>query len=357
MKRIVLTIFIPVYLLVSCNLFETVTPPAAELPANTELPVNTIPPVNTEVPVDTQLPLNTEVPVNTQLPVNTQVPVNTEVPGLGSTRISETDGMTQVFVPGGNFKMGSDYTTSGAPWEGPIHKVLLDPYWIDQTEVTNAMFDAFVTQSGYQTDAEKTGASAVFNLVDGSFWRVGGADWQHPLGPDSNLSNLGEHPVVNVSWNDALAYCEWAGRRLPTEAEWEKAARGTDGRTYPWGNEFDGTRLNFADVNLNVRWGDKNIDDGFQLTAPVGNYPSGASPYGALDMAGNVWEWVNDWGFESYYDVSPSSNPVGPDSGNKRVLRGGSWVDSSDGTRAGFRNWSDPKITKNEWGFRCVLTP
>jgi formylglycine-generating enzyme required for sulfatase activity len=277
MKRIALTLSIPVFLLMGCNLFGTVTPPATELAVKTEIPVNT------------------ELPVNTETPVNTKVPVNTEVPRLGSTRISESDSMTQVFVPGGDFTMGTDSIRTGYSWEAPVHTVFLDPYWIDQTEVTNAMFEAFVTQSGYKTDAEKTGSSIVFNLDTGRDGTIQGADWQHPLGPDSSLSNLGEHPVVHISWNDARAYCEWAGRRLPTEAEWEKAGRGTDGRTFPWGNNFDGTRLNFADVNLNVGWGDKIFDDGFQLTSPVGNYPSGASPYGALDMAGNVREWVNDW--------------------------------------------------------------
>jgi formylglycine-generating enzyme required for sulfatase activity len=351
MKRIALALSIPVFLLLACNLLGTVPAPAADLPVNTNQPVNTAMPVSTRAPVDT------EVPIKTAVGENTKLPVNTEVPSPGSSPTPENDGMVQVFVPGGDFKMGSDYTTSGYPWEGPIHTVFLDPFWIDQTEVTNAMFEAFATQRGYQTDAEKTGSSAVFNLLDGSFWRVGGADWQHPLGADSSLLNLGAYPVVHVSWNDARAYCEWAGRRLPTEAEWEKAARGTDGRTFPWGNEFDGTRLNFADVNLNVRWGDNNFNDKFQFSSPVGNYPSGASPYGALDMAGNVWEWVNDWASELYYQDSPSSNPGGPDSGLYRVYRGGSWEDTSDGTRAGFRGWIDPKDTSNGRGFRCVRTP
>jgi serine/threonine-protein kinase len=319
MKRIALTLSIPVFLLLACNLSGTIKP------------------------------------VATELPVNTEVLVNTEVPGLGSTLISETDGMTQVFVPGGDFTMGSD--SSSYANERPVHTVFLDSYWIDQTEVTNAMFEAFVAQSSYQTDAEKTGSSIVFNPDSGSNGPIQGADWQHPLGPDSSQSNLAEYPVVHVSWNDARMYCEWAGRRLPTEAEWEKAARGTDGRTFPWGNEFDGTRLNFADVNLKASWGNNNFDDGFQLSAPVGSYPLGASPYGALDMVGNAWEWVNDWADEAYYQSSPSGNPGGPDSGEYHVLRGGSWHDPEDGNRAAYRGWASPEDTDITLGFRCGLTP
>lgn len=342
MKRMALTLSITVLLLLACNLFGSVTiTPAADLP------------------------VNTEVPVSTNVPVNTELPVNTEVPGLGSTRISETDGMTLVFVPGGDFTMGSDSSIYAS--ERPVHTVFLDPYWIDQTEVTNAMFETFITQTGYQTDAEKIGSSYVFN--PGSRKSMQGADWRHPQGPDSSLTNLSEHPVVHVSWNDAQAYCEWAGRRLPTEAEWEKAARGTDARVYPWGNQPPaGNLLNLGDASLaeivdpavvpaGVNWPDRSIDDGYQFTAPVGSFPAGASPYGALDMAGNVWEWVNDWAGEAYYQSSPSSNPGGPDSGEYRVMRGGSWYDDKDGQRAAYRGWAGPEDTDITLGFRCGLTP
>lgn len=162
MKRISFTLSILVIMLLACNLSGTVTPSA------------------------TELPLDTEVPVGTEVPVNTKLLVNTEVPGLGSTRISETDGMTQVFVPGGDFTMGSD--SSSYANERPVHTVFLDSYWIDQTEVTNAIFETFVNQSGYQTDAEKTGSSYVYNPNSGSDGPTQGADWQHPLGPDSNLN-------------------------------------------------------------------------------------------------------------------------------------------------------------------------
>jgi formylglycine-generating enzyme required for sulfatase activity len=293
-------------------------------------------------------------PSAAESPVVTAPPSATEVPVLGSTRVSEIDGMTQVFVPGGDFLMGSD--TSSFANERPVHTVSLDPYWIDRTEVTNAMFATFVDQTGYQTDAETAGSSYVYLPDSGHTELTQGADWQHPLGPDSSLENLSQHPVVHVSWNDAQAYCEWAGRRLPTEAEWEKGARGTDGRIFPWGNAFDGTRLNSADVNLGAGRGNSSFDDGFQLTSPVGNYPLGASPYGALDMAGNVWEWVNDWVDEAYYQSSPSSNPGGPASGEYRVVRGGSWHDPEDGQRAAYRGWAAPDDTDITLGFRCALS-
>ncbi len=319
MKRIAFTFSIMVFLLMACNLSGTVAPPASSPPPSTE------------------------------------PSVNTDIPDIGSTRISETDGMTLVYVPGGDFSMGSD--SSSYANERPVHTVFLDSYWIDQTEVTNVMFGTFITQTGYQTDAEITGSSNGYDTDTNKTELTLGADWQHPLGPDSSLSDLAEHPVVHVSWNDARAYCEWAGRRLPSEAEWEKAARGTDGRTFPWGNDFDGTRLNSADINLGAFWGNNNFDDGFQLTSPVGFYPSGASPYGALEMAGNVFEWVNDWVDEAYYQSSPSSNPGGPATGEYRIVRGGSWHDPEDGQRAAYRGWAAPTDTDLALGFRCVLSP
>jgi len=307
------------------------------------------------VPVAPAPPIVTEAPVATEAPVETEAPVATQPPalGIGSTWTRPADGMLMVYVPEGNFTMGSN---DGSSDEQPVHTVYLDAFWIDQTEVTNAMFSLFVERTGYQTDAEGKGSSYVF---DGANWNdVSGADWQHPQGPSSGLAGLNDHPLVHVSWNDAEAYCGWAGARLPSEAEWEKAARGTDGRTYPWGNQSPaGNLLNFADVNLNVDWADKNVNDGYEFTAPVGSYPSGASPYGALDMAGNVWEWVADWYGETYYSQSPSSNPTGPASGEVRVLRGGSWVSDEDVVRSAHRVRSNPTDSFDFVGFRCVLSP
>jgi len=233
--------------------------------------------------------------------------------------------------------------------------VTLNAYWIDQTEVTNAMFQVFAHKTGYQTDAEKAGKSVVYNPITKNWGDAYGADWLHPYGPDSSLSNLGAHPVVQVSWNDANAYCEWASARLPTEAEWEKAERGTDGRTYPWGDQApDGRLTNFADVNLAVDWAEKNVDDGYMFSAPVGSYPAGASPYNAYDLAGNVWEWVADWYGESYYKNSPTKNPPGPGRGDSRVVRGGSWFSDNYGDiRSANRGWVMPSNSQFNVGFRC----
>ena len=201
--------------------------------------------------------------------------------------VSPVDGMEMVYVPEGEFLMGSP-KAEGDNHEHPQHMVYLDAFWIDKTEVSSAMFARFVEQTGHKTYAETSGCGWTDQPGSGNWECVAGTTWLHPQGPESNINGLEQHPVVQVCWNDAKAYCEWAGRRLPTEAEWEKAARGTDGRIYPWGNEFDGSKLNFCDRNCGFEWRDVGVDDGYAFTAPVGSYPTGASPYGALDMAGNV---------------------------------------------------------------------
>jgi len=216
--------------------------------------------------------------------------------------------------------MGSD---SGDPNEKPVHTVTLDAFWIDRTEVTNAMY-ALCVEAG-----KCPPPSSLNSYTRDSYYG------------DAQYDN---YPVIYVTWDNANAYCEWAGRRLPTEAEWEKAARGTDGRNYPWGDDApDSTRLNY---NVNV--GD---------TTEVGQYPTGASPYGALDMAGNVWEWVNDWYDEAYYGNSPSENPQGPASGQYRVLRGGSWNDVDRYVRAAYRYRLVPGFIYLIIGLRCARSP
>ncbi len=248
-------------------------------------------------------------------------------PSNSSTMISEKDGMEMVYVPAGEFLMGSP-DGEGDGDEHPQHTVYLDAFWIDKTEVTNAMYQKCVAAGACQP-----------NLDFGSDFN----------GPDQ--------PVAGVSWYNAKAYCQWTGKRLPTEAEWEKAARGTDGRRYPWGNGWDVRaikRLNFADKNTDFSWSDKEVDDGYRYTAPVGSYPAGASPYGVLDMAGNVWEWVADWYEWNHYANSPSRNPTGPDSGDFRVLRGGSWNLDQYNARAADRNRSFPGRRFDYNGFRCV---
>jgi serine/threonine-protein kinase len=274
------------------------------------------------------------------------------------TKVWEKDKMAGIYVPAGDFLMGSsddDKDLFFWIWERPQHKVFLDAFWIDKTEVTNEMFTRFTEASGYKTDAEKKGKAYVYKEKYGRLMEVNGANWRHPFGLESGIDGLDNHPVVQVSWNDAKTYCEWAGRRLPSEAEWEKAARGTDGRKYPWGSEDNyETRLNYCDKNCNSNSKDNKEDDGYSYTAPVGSYPNGASPYGALDMAGNVWEWVNDWHGEKYYSSSPQRNPQGPSSGTYRVTRGGSWIMNMWGCRPTLRNRDMPDTGIDNRGFRCA---
>ena len=264
----------------------------------------------------------------------TATPAPTATLSIVSTQVSPIDGMVQVYVLAGSFQMGSD---SGGPDLKPVHPVVLDAFWIDQTEVTNKMY-ALCVEAGKCSPPFDTKSYTRDNYY-------GNAQYDN-------------YPVIYVSWDNAKAYCEWAGRRLPTEAEWEKAARGTDNRIYPWGNEqLAGNLLNFADSNADFDWSDKTVDDGYADTSPVGNYPDGASPYGTLDMAGNVWEWVNDWYGESYYSNSPSENPQGPSSGQERMLRGGSWYDFDDSVRAANRHGYVPGSIGDFVGFRCARSP
>jgi eukaryotic-like serine/threonine-protein kinase len=230
--------------------------------------------------------------------------------------ISPKDGMTLLYVPAGEFTMGSDV---GPDDEKPAHTVNLDAFWIDQTEVTNAMYVRCVQAGRCNLP------SSTKSYSRSSYY--GNAEFDN-------------YPVIYVSWNQANAYCSWADRRLPTEAEWEKAARGMDGRTYPWDN--DDPTADLLNFNLNV--GD---------TTPVGSYENGQSPYGVYDTAGNVWEWTADWYSETYYSVSPSENPLGPDSGDIRVLRGGSWGSSISNVRSANRDWLDPTGADDYSGFRC----
>jgi formylglycine-generating enzyme required for sulfatase activity len=262
--------------------------------------------------------------------------------------------MVQVYIPAGKFVMGAaDSDPYAKANERPRHTVILDAFWVDRTEVTNAMFTSFVTATGYKTQAERNGQGYAWT---GSKWELtSGTDWQHPNGPTTTLAGLDNHPVVQMSWVDVQAYCQWAGRRPITEAEWEKAARGTDGQRYPWGNQLPaGTLLNFADRNLNTDWADKKIDDGYELTAPVGSYPDGASPYGVLDMAGNAWEWVADWDGEYAYSIQ--TNPTGPLMGTQKILRGGSWYDRMEYVRAAYRPPISLDATYSNMGFRCAAS-
>jgi serine/threonine-protein kinase len=261
-------------------------------------------------------------------------------------------GVEQVFVPAGSFIMGS---ASSAADERPLHTVLLNSFWIDRTEVTNAQFAAFVAATGHVTGAERSGNGGGFFGGGPDDWGdIAGASWRRPQGPGTSLDGLDDHPVVQVTWDDAVAYCAWAGGRLPTEAEWEYAARGPEARTFPWGDGFDAARLNYCDRSCFLDWADSEANDGFVLTAPTGSFPEGASWIGAVDMAGNVWEWTSDWYGEEYYELAPASNPTGPESGVQRVVRGGSWADTFDFTRSAKRHVYAPEKAHNYLGFRCV---
>jgi formylglycine-generating enzyme required for sulfatase activity len=246
-----------------------------------------------------------------------------------------------VTIPAGAFPMGSDGTKDklARDVEKPQHKVRLDEFRIARVPVTVAQFAAFVQATGYRTTAEERGSAVVYT---GSEWKdVKGANWSHPRGPQSDVRQKQDHPVTCVSWYDAQAFCQWAGVRLPTEAEWEKAARGTDGRIFPWGD--DAPTKDHCNFAMNV-----------QDTTPVGKYPRGASPYGVLDMAGNVWEWTSSL-FKSYpYDAADGREDS--EAGGSRTLRGGSWNDTVDGVRCAYRGRNNPDLRNDYLGFR-VLSP
>jgi formylglycine-generating enzyme required for sulfatase activity len=290
---------------------------------------------------------------------NTTTPESTPIPtiSLVSSKQSSKDGMTLVYVPEGEFMMGD---ISSGDDRFPPHTFLLDAFWIDQTEVTSSMFLMFVDQTGYITDAEKSGSS----YLTLSAQDVDGADFRHPQGPESSLEGLDHHPVVHVSWNDAAAYCVWAGRRLPTEAEWEKAARGTEGQAFPWGNEIGnfgadiGERVNYNFVGFVERMGGDDhgyIDDGFIFTAPVGSFPKVSSPFGALDMSGNVSEWVADWFEENYYESASFENPQGPAEGDSKVIRDYGWNLPGYSPIYAATSRGDPLDTTHDaLGFRCA---
>jgi serine/threonine-protein kinase len=303
----------------------------ALLPTQTPEP----PRVVTETPVDVAA-IATFSPTPPPVDTSTPTPDWTATP---EPNVSPKDGMTLIYVPEGEFWMGAPDSDANADKdERPRHKVYLDAFWIDRTEITIAMFERFVNATGYLTEAETRGESYVHN-VNG--WEVvEGATWQHPYGEWSDVNGMGAYPVGHISWADASAYCQWAGRRLPTEAEWEKAARGTDERMYPWGNDISCERAQFTGCNGDLRMAGATLE--------------GASPYGALDMAGNQWEWVFDWYKPSYYSESPERNPTGPKAGGLHVQRGGSWLMEASFQRSTNRSGIVLDQTWQSDGFRCA---
>ncbi len=293
-----------------------------------------------------------------------------ERPGGGPSR----NGMVR--LPGGTFLMGSN-DAKGFPQdgEGPVRRIELDPFLVDRCAVTNAEFASFVEETGYQTEAEQFGWSFVFHLLltpqaarrvkgsaeEASWWRaVEGACWKHPEGPGSFIEDRANHPVVHVSHNDALAYCGWACKRLPTEAEWEYAARGgLKGRRFPWGNTLTPNR----EHRCNVWQGEfptcNTAEDGWEGTCPVDEYvPNG---YGLFNVSGNVWEWCSDWFSATSHrrgSEQTRRNPQGPHSGRARVIKGGSYLchkSYCNRYRLAARSSNSPDSSTGNIGFRCVV--
>lgn len=328
-------------LLSACSAQEAQTPAAPEA-------TSTLPPPELSTPTATTTPeptaTNTAEPTATaeaEVQPTDAVEPTEAAPEEGTTRISEADGMEQIYIPAGEFIMGTDDPNAKQTVEGgraypelPAHTVTLDGYWIDKYEISTSQY-ALCVEAGacdppYRSDSETRPAY-----------------YGNP--------EYADYPVIWVSWYMSTEYCEWAGRRLPTEAEWEKASRGTDGRMYPWGNDpIDGTRANFCDANCPRTIANYNYDDGYADTAPVGSYPLGASPYGVLDMSGNVWEWTSTI-IEPYpYDATDGRED--PDRYAERVWRGGPWSNGTWWQRSSIRYRSIPFYWYVNLGFRCAAS-
>jgi len=277
-------------------------------------------------------------------------------------------------LPGGTFLMGTD-DAEGFPadGEGPIRPVKLDPFSIDIYPVTNELFGRFVAATGYKTEAEQFGWSFVFwahlpkarfdelvkdTVAAAPWWcKVDGAMWSAPEGPQSDISRRGDHPVVHVSWNDAQEFCQWSGQRLPTEAEWEYAARGgLEQKIYPWGDQLRPG----GEHRCNIWQGEfpkhDTGDDGYKGTCPADAFASNG--YGLYSMTGNTWEWCADWFDRDFHRTADGNNPKGPATGKARVMRGGSFLchkSYCNRYRVAARSSNTPDSSTSNIGFRCVL--
>ncbi len=296
-----------VFALAGCGASATNAPQPAETIAPIAPSPTQIVPTPTNLP--TEIPTASPLPTNTPTTAPTLTPTATLLPPV----IEDEFGASMVLVPAGEFVMGSDSNQEAAK---PAHTVYLDSFYIDQFEVTNG---------DYQACAE-----AGVCTTGGSF-RI-------------RRPELAQNPVDFVNWYEAEKFCEWRGARLPTEAEWEKAARGTDERLFPWGNDpITCDRAQYSDCD----W----------ALSPVGSYPSGVSPYGAYDMAGNVWEWVSDWYAQDYYSYSPTENPTGPEPGVYKSTRGGGYLYDARLQTTIWRNQAPATHSYIYLGFRCARTP
>jgi iron(II)-dependent oxidoreductase len=310
MKKVCLIMLVVLLVLAtSCGGKATPTPAGEEASSGaavaTPTPIQIVP-----TPTPKPLPL-TPTPIPTPTPAPTPTAGGAEAPAETPTEPPPVP-ERMVEIPAGESTMGND---AGDDDEKPAHTVTLDAFEIDMFEVTNADFAKFVEETGYQTEAEKAGEGG---------WRA------YAEGRDN-------HPVVKVTWNDADAYCQWAGKRLPTEAEWEKAAKGKEGFLYPWGNEWDPAKANIK-------------ESGFRGTVTVGSFAEGASPYGVFDMAGNVWEWIADW-YQPYPDSTYQSEYFGE---KFKVTRGGGWFQEQNLVTTSNRSATAPSAANDDLGFRCV---
>ena len=299
----------------------------------------------------------------------------TSVPQPARAANGSVEGMA--LVPGGEFLMGTE-DPGGFPadGEGPVRSVHVNSFYIDTCAVTNTEFEQFARETGYRTDAERFGWSFVFHMFVGAkarrtaeqaaaeapwWWVINGAYWRRPDGPGSNLKQRWNHPATHISWNDATAYCEWAGKRLPTEAEWEFAARGgLSQKRYAWGDDLTPDGEHRCNIWQGVFPDENSADDGHKGTAPVDAYePNG---YGLYNVAGNTWEWTRDW-FSPTFHIEmghisgPRDNPQGPPSGASKTIAGGSYLchDSyCNRYRVAARTSNTPDSSTGNLGFRCV---
>jgi formylglycine-generating enzyme len=276
-----------------------------------------------------------------------------------------------VYIPGGEFLMGTDskegFPTDG---EGPVRKIKVKPFLMDSYAVTNAEFNEFVKATGYKTEAEQFGWSFVFygfispnpsiqvqQVVNTPWWYgVKGAYWYQPEGPYSSIEHRMDHPVVHISWNDADAFCKWAGKRLPTEAEWEFAARGgLEKKMYPWGDELTPNGKHYCNIWQGKFPQDNTEEDGYAGTAPAKSFPPNG--YELYNVSGNVWEWCSDWFTRSIHNRGGRNNPLGPATGETKVMRGGSYLchkSYCNRYRVAARTSNTPDSSSGHLGFRCV---
>lgn len=292
--------------------------PPSQKPLSTTVPTHTRTATCTATPTPTLTSAPTLTATRTATP--TLVPTATSTSTPNATNVSDSADL--ILIPAGEFNMGSNPENDPYFWgaEMPMHPVFLDSYYIYRTEVTNAMYAQCVADHKCPLPAQ------LYSRTRAEYY---------------GESRFADYPVIFVTYYSATAYCQWAGGRLPTEAEWEKAARGSDNRWFPWGDDLPTITL-------------ANFDNQIGDTSPVGSYPLGVSPYGLLDMAGNVWEWTFDWFDATFYRISPDENPLGPVNGTRRVMRGGSWSNLFDGMRTMSRTSSPPNQSLDALGFRCV---